>query len=104
MKLRVTDRRCLSSSDIRAPYRVMTLGWDEAWDAARRAVDPDGALAPVRVAIEHRGAYHVTDGTGVAWAELTGRAFHRAADKRALPTVGDWLLVESWADALAGRG
>src|SRR2546430_908698 len=80
------------------------LGWDRTWEAARRAADPEGTLAPVRVAAEHRGAYHATDGTGTAWVELTGRAFHRAADKRALPTVGDWLLVERWPQALAGRG
>ena len=82
----------------------MSLGWDDAWDDARRTLDPGGVLAPVRVAIEHRGAYHVAGEGGVAWAELTGRAFHRAHDKRALPTVGDWVLVEKWADALAGRG
>ncbi len=80
------------------------LGWDETWEAARRDIDPDGALAPVRVVIEHRGAYHVSDGAQLAWAELTGRAFHDADDKRALPTVGDWLLVERWHEAAAGAG
>ncbi len=80
------------------------LGWDDAWEAARRAADRDGALVPVRVAAEHRGAYHVIGEAGVAWAELTGRAFHRAADKRALPTVGDWVLVERWDRAVAGAG
>jgi ribosome biogenesis GTPase len=80
------------------------LGWDRDWDAARAAVDPGAALVPVRVAAEHRGAYHAAGEDGVAWAELTGRAFHQAGDKRALPTVGDWLLVERWADALDGRG
>lgn len=80
------------------------LGWDDTWEAARRAVDPDGALVPVRIAAEHRGAYHATDTTGTAWVELTGRAFHRAADKRALPTVGDWVLVEGWPAAVAGAG
>lgn len=82
----------------------MTLGWDGDWDAARRAADPGGTLAPVRVAAEHRGAYHAMSDAGVAWAELPGRTFHRAEDKRDLPTVGDWVLVEGWADALAGRG
>jgi len=78
------------------------LGWDPAWDEAWRAVD--AALEPVRVMTEHRGAYHVTDGTAIAWAELTGRAFHLAQDKRALPTVGDWVLVERWADAREAQG
>ncbi len=78
------------------------LGWDDRWEAARRELDP--ALVPVRVISEHRGAYHALGDTGPAWAELTGRAFHRAADKRALPTVGDWVLVEHWDRAVAGAG
>jgi ribosome biogenesis GTPase / thiamine phosphate phosphatase len=88
------------------------VGWDAQWEAARSAVDPhagtdsgtDAALAPVRIVAEHRGAYHATDGTSVAWVELTGRAFHRAHDKRELPTVGDWVLVERWPDATSGGG
>jgi ribosome biogenesis GTPase / thiamine phosphate phosphatase len=80
------------------------LGWNDTWDAVRRKLDPDAALSPVRIVAEHRGAYHATDGTAVAWVELTGRAFHRAHDKRALPTVGDWVLVEGWAGATSGGG
>jgi ribosome biogenesis GTPase len=80
------------------------LGWGPHWDALQGSVDRGRALAPVRIVAEHRGAYHASDGRGVAWVELTGRAFHRAQDKRELPTVGDWVLVERWPDALAGRG
>jgi len=80
------------------------VGWDDAWQESRRTLDPHESLSPVRIAAEHRGAYHATDGAGVAWVELTGRAYNRAHDKRALPTVGDWVLVERWADALAGSG
>jgi len=83
------------------------LGWDDAWDAARAAVDPDGpegVLTAVRIAAEHRGAYHAIGADGTAWVELTGKTFHEAADKRALPTVGDWVLVERWAEARAGAG
>jgi len=83
----------------------VSLGWDAGWEAARRARDGDGALVPVRIAAEHRGAYHGLDAGGaLAWVELPGVAFHRAADKRELPTVGDWVLVERWADAVAERG
>ena len=94
------------------------LGWDEAWAEAARALDPEAT--PVRVVAEHRGAYHASGALpsvqdrgaseardpiiGTAWAELTGRAFHRARDKRALPTVGDWVVVTRWAEALAGSG
>ena len=80
------------------------LGWDQRREDERREIDPADALSPVRVIAEHRGAYHASDGGGIAWVELTGRAFHRAQDKRELPTVGDWVLVERWDDALAGRG
>ncbi|HTR54147.1 MAG TPA: ribosome small subunit-dependent GTPase A [Kofleriaceae bacterium] len=84
--------------------QLARLGWDERWADDARVLDPAGELAPVRVVAEHRGAYHVADGRGVAWAELTGRAFHDARDKRELPTVGDWVLVARWSDALAGNG
>lgn len=58
----------------------------------------------MRIAAEHRGAYHATGPGGVAWVELTGRRFHRATDKRELPTVGDWVLVERWDAAVAKSG
>jgi ribosome biogenesis GTPase len=85
-------------------YQLDRLGWDDGWAAAARAADPDDALRAVRIAAEHRGAYHATEGAGTAWAELTGRAFHRARDKRELPTVGDWVLVTRWVEAMAGSG
>jgi ribosome biogenesis GTPase len=59
----------------------------------------------VRIASEHRGAYRaLDDGGAAAWVELTGKRFHNAADKRELPTVGDWVLVDRWAEAIAGNG
>src|SRR5262245_5235071 len=80
------------------------VGWTDHWEAARRAVDPEIALQPVRIVAEHRGAAHATDGATVAWVELTGRAYSRAQDKRELPTVGDWVLVEDWTRATTGGG
>jgi ribosome biogenesis GTPase len=86
------------------------IGWDARWNAARRELDPDELLTPVRIVAEHRGAYHgvasaeANDSMQVAWVELTGRAFHRAHDKRELPTVGDWVLVERWQRATTGGG
>ena len=79
-------------------------GWSPRWEAARRAVDPEGALTPVRIAAEHRGAYHAIDDRGTAWVEITGKSFRDAVDKRALPTVGDYVLVERWEAALASNG
>jgi ribosome biogenesis GTPase / thiamine phosphate phosphatase len=80
------------------------LGWDDDWQELRRGVDPDDALTPVRIVSEHRGAYHASDSENVAWVELTGKTYHRAHDKRELPTVGDWVLVERWSEAVAGAG
>jgi ribosome biogenesis GTPase len=83
---------------------LAALGWDAGWQAARAAADPEAAWQPVRIAAEHRGAYHALGPGGLAWVELTGRAFHAADDKRALPTVGDWALVERWTEAVASSG
>ena len=82
----------------------MLPGWDVAWDEARRAADPTGAWQPVRISSEHRGAYQALGPGGVAWVELTGKAYNEARDKRALPTVGDWVLVERWEQALEKNG
>lgn len=85
---------------------LATLGWHAVWDAARDAAP---GTTPVRIVAEHRGAYHAMGpaedgGLAVAWVELPGKAFHAAADKRALPTVGDWVLAERWPEARAGAG
>jgi ribosome biogenesis GTPase / thiamine phosphate phosphatase len=80
------------------------LGWDARWETERAAADPDAAWQPVRITAEHRGAYQALGPGGIAWVELTGRAFHTADDKRALPAVGDWVLVERWPDTLAEAG
>lgn len=78
------------------------LGWNDR--SGQNAGDV------VRISAEHRGANQAMgpapDGSGLvtAWCELTGRTFHRAADKRQLPTVGDWVVVDRWADAVAKSG
>jgi ribosome biogenesis GTPase / thiamine phosphate phosphatase len=77
------------------------LGWDDGWEAARAGLPG----TPVRIVAEHRGAYHaIGEELEIAWVELTGKQFHEAKDKRALPTVGDWVLVERWDEALAKTG
>ena len=62
------------------------------------------ALSRVRIVAVHRGAFEALGDGGVAWCELTGKAFHDARDKRAIPTIGDWVKVERWSEALAGGG
>jgi len=82
---------------------LATLGWDDGWQAAR--ADHEAGLTAVRIVAEHRGAYHALgEELEIAWVELTGKAYLEAKDKRALPTVGDWILVERWAEARAGAG
>jgi ribosome biogenesis GTPase len=92
------------ADDDRRPEERARLGWDDAWEAARAAADPVDALEPVRIATEHRGAYHALGRGGTAWVELTGKTFHRAGDKRELPSVGDWVLVDRWPEAVRGAG
>jgi len=82
----------------------VTPGWDSEWARVGREVDPEGVLRPVRIAAEHRGAYHALCESDLAWVELTGKQFHAAEDKRDLPTVGDWVLVEHWERAVGGGG
>jgi ribosome biogenesis GTPase len=76
----------------------LNLGWDPRWNDIR------GDRDAIRIAAEHRGAYHGIGDGGTAWCELPGRTFHRAADKRELPTVGDWVIVDRWRHALTGNG
>lgn len=77
---------------------LASLGWDDAWQAATPDL-PGGTVA--RVAVAHRGAVEVIDADGQFWAEPTGRMFHQAGDARALPIVGDWVVVEDAARARA---
>jgi ribosome biogenesis GTPase len=79
------------------------LGWDDAWAAAAAAVvaAPGDVPVPARIAIEHRGAYEVLGADGGYIAELPGKAYRAARDRRALPAVGDWVLVTGAAAAAA---
>jgi ribosome biogenesis GTPase len=61
-------------------------------------------MTRVRIVAVHRGAFEALGDGANAWCELTGRAFHDAADKRALPTIGDYVEVDGWAEAVAGGG
>ncbi len=75
------------------------IGWDDTLAAAAAA--HDAALAPARVTVAHRGAYEIATAEGPAWAELRGKDYFEARDKRALPTVGDWVLVRREGGGLA---
>lgn len=45
-----------------------------------------------RVMVEHRGAYEVSDGASMSWAELPGRFHHTTRSRLEYPAVGDWCL------------
>lgn len=79
-------------------------GWDEGWELARRAADPQARHVAVRITAAHRGAYHATSGEATAMVELRGRRYHAAADRRELPVVGDFCLVSGWQAAQGGAG
>jgi ribosome biogenesis GTPase len=57
-----------------------------------------------RIVAEHRISYQAAGPGGIAWCEATGHAFHVATDKRDLPTVGDYVELDGWDEALAGGG
>jgi ribosome biogenesis GTPase len=78
------------------------LGWDDRWQAALDRLGRTGTVA--RIVSAHRGAYRARADDGVAWCEASGHAYHVADDRRALPVVGDWVVVDGWARAAAGGG
>jgi ribosome biogenesis GTPase len=82
---------------------LASLGWDDAWQQAWQGVAAPAGTA-VRVGAEHRGAYQAIGEGGVAWCELPGKTFREAADKRSLPTVGDWIVVDGWEAARREAG
>jgi ribosome biogenesis GTPase / thiamine phosphate phosphatase len=95
-----------------ATRNISDYGWQTSWqptfDAAVSALETSTETVespvPARVIAAHRGAYHVVGDAGTGWAELPGRTYHQAHDRRQLPVVGDWLLVDKFVAACAGDG
>ncbi|MFT3692854.1 MAG: ribosome small subunit-dependent GTPase A [Kofleriaceae bacterium] len=78
--------------------QLEALGWDPEW-----ASHVQNGI-PARIVAEHRISYQAICADGPLWCEATGHAFHVAEDKRALPTVGDWVILDGAEKALAGAG
>ena len=57
------------------------------------------ALAPARVAAQHRGAYVVYAAAGERPAEVAGRLRHAAVSAADLPAVGDWVAISDGPNA-----
>ncbi|NUN14123.1 MAG: ribosome small subunit-dependent GTPase A [Myxococcales bacterium] len=70
---------------------LSSLGWNEDWDVQAASFDNKERLI-VRVMVEHRGAYEVSDGGSSWWAELPGRFHHTTHSRIEYPAVGDWCL------------
>ncbi|MEA2661285.1 MAG: ribosome biosis GTPase / thiamine phosphate phosphatase, partial [Chloroflexota bacterium] len=72
--------------------RLVALGWDPAWEAARSTVGLDD-LEPARVATQHRGGYVVFTAAGETAAVVSGRFRHETTAPADFPVVGDWVLI-----------
>jgi ribosome biogenesis GTPase / thiamine phosphate phosphatase len=76
---------------------LYSLGWNERLqrelELFRQAAVSE-PLTAARVVVEHRGAYDLLTEDGSRTAELTGRLRHAALDKRDLPAVGDWVVLD----------
>ena len=72
------------------------FGWDAEWD---EIFEPQRALgrSPARVVVPHRIAFDVVAEAGDVRARLAGRLRHEAVSPADLPTVGDWVALETAA-------
>ena len=69
---------------------------DFGWSAAReRAFAPLAAsgLVPGRIILEHNHVFRIATAAGEVLAETAGALKHKAAARRELPVVGDWVGV-----------
>jgi ribosome biogenesis GTPase / thiamine phosphate phosphatase len=85
-----------------------SLGWGDHFQRQLdelRAAQPDSSPRAARVVAEHRGAYQLLGADVACTAEVTGRLRHTALDKRDLPAVGDWVVLDASGriDAVLGR-
>jgi ribosome biogenesis GTPase / thiamine phosphate phosphatase len=70
-----------------------SLGWNGTL-AAAFAPHAANALAPARVAVEHRNAYVLYAAAGPIDAVLAGRLRYEVAGAVERPAVGDWVAIE----------
>ncbi len=70
------------------------LGFDDWLKNISAEYIRDG-FAPARVIEVNKNSYMVSDGSSEMIAELTGRFLFDAAGATAMPTVGDWVVIQS---------
>ena len=79
-------------------FDLTALGWSPSREREFELYAAD-ALAPARVAAQHRGAYVIYAASGERPAEVAGRLRHDAASAVDLPAVGDWVAVSDGPNA-----
>ncbi|MEM6703907.1 MAG: ribosome small subunit-dependent GTPase A [Acidobacteriota bacterium] len=77
------------SANFRAQFEALAEG--RIHPASDQALPP----TPGRVVLELRGELTVLTADGERVARIPGRLRHRAADPEALPTIGDWVVLEA---------
>lgn len=73
-------------------HDLATYGWNE-WFAERFAPFAELGLKPARVAVEHRTRFELYTEDGPTAAVLAGKLRYDAANRAALPAVGDWVAA-----------
>ncbi|KYF76950.1 ribosome small subunit-dependent GTPase A [Sorangium cellulosum] len=68
---------------------LIGLGWTPFF--ARQLASLEDAVQPARVLLASAARHHVQTADGPRVAVVSGRLAHEAADRAALPTVGDWV-------------
>ncbi|WP_437677689.1 ribosome small subunit-dependent GTPase A [Sorangium sp. So ce131] len=68
---------------------LIGLGWTPFF--ARQLASLGEAVQPARVLLASAAQHHVQTADGPRLAVVSGRLAHEAADRSALPTVGDWV-------------
>ncbi|MCY1040157.1 ribosome small subunit-dependent GTPase A [Corallococcus sp. bb12-1] len=73
-----------------------SLGWGPDFDLALSASQSTSAvsLVPGRVVRQHRGLLTVQTSSRALLARAAGRLLHQAESAEALPTIGDWVLLQ----------
>jgi len=72
--------------------QLRELGWNSIFEEQWLSKERTG-MTPARIVEEQRQAFRVFSDAGEHSAEITGHLRHSAADRSALPAVGDWVSV-----------
>lgn len=79
------------------------LGWNDFFQQQLHALTEStpgnsALLFPARISRQDLAVYHLWSGKGELSGTLPGKTYYKSTSKADLPTVGDWVLVESLRD------